>query len=81
MVFGITHETILIRLDQVHTYLFIIPRYKAFDNFWFSSCLNSRMVFYLQILIAFSYLQYLKYPARCTNRNYDAANFRLLSFS
>ena len=70
MVFGITHETILIRLDQVHTYLFIIPRYKAFDNSWFSSFLNSRMVFYLQILIAFSYLQYLKYPAwQCTEKS------------
>ena len=55
---------LLIRLGQLHTFLSNIAIYKAFDNSWFSSCLNLRLVFCLQILIAFSYLQYLEYPAR-----------------
>ena len=42
--------------------------------------LNLRLVFSLQSLIAFWYLLYLEFPARCTNRNYDAANSRLLVF-
>ena len=42
--------------------------------------LNVRLVFSLQSLIAFWYLLYLEFPARCTNRNYDAATSRLLVF-